>query len=417
VTPTSPPAAASRTTGPDDLLLPAGFLVGTATAAHQVEGGNVNSDWWAWEHHPDTTCAESSGDACDHARRYRDDIRMLADLGFRHYRFSVEWARVEPAPGEWSRAWLDHYADVARTCRAHGVEPSVTLHHFTSPRWLHEDGRRGWQDPEAPERFARYCRRVVGHLGAHVDRWWTVNEPNIVAHLGYGTGLFAPGVADAAALERACVGLTEAHRVGVDAVRSLDPRAEVGMTLAVHEWTELPGGAERLAELRAAWEDRFLAATEGDDVVGVQTYTNNRVGPDGFVDPDPALPLTQMGWEVRPQALEVAVRRVHEVTGLPVLVSENGIATDDDDLRIAFTARALRGVLACVADGIDVRGYTAWSLLDNFEWAEGYRPTFGLVAVDRTTFARTVKPSARWLGQVGRSGRVPVLPTPPGHRW
>jgi beta-glucosidase len=168
----------------------------------------------------------------------------------------------------------------------------------------------------------------------------------------------------------------------------------------------MPGGEEALAARRAGWEDPFLEAARGDDFIGVQTYTRHRYGPEGTLAPEPGVPLTTMGYEVWPEALGATIRRAAAATGAPVLVTENGIATDDDRQRADFVRRALESVLDCLADGVDVRGYTYWSLLDNFEWAHGYRPTFGLVAVDRTTQVRTPKPSASWLGQVARSNAL-----------
>jgi beta-glucosidase len=167
-----------------------------------------------------------------------------------------------------------------------------------------------------------------------------------------------------------------------------------------------PGGEAALAAHHRDWEDPYLEAARGDDFIGVQTYTRHRFGPQGMADPEPGVPLTMMGYEVWPQALGTTIRRAAAATGVPVLVTENGIATDDDTQRIAFVGRALDSVLDCLAEGLDIRGYVYWSLLDNFEWAHGYRPTFGLVAVDRTTQERTPKPSATWLGQIARANRL-----------
>jgi beta-glucosidase len=174
------------------------------------------------------------------------------------------------------------------------------------------------------------------------------------------------------------------------------------------DWQAVAGGEAQRDEFRAADEDLFLEAARGDDFIGVQTYTRRRVGPDGVLDPEPGVPLTTMGYERRPQALGATIRRAAEVAGVPVLVTENGIATDDDAERIGFVHAALESVLDCLADGIDVRGYFHWSALDNFEWAYGYAPRFGLVAVDRETQERTPKPSAAWLGGVARANALPA---------
>ena len=366
-----------------DRGFPAAFRWGTATAAHQVEGGNWNNDWWAWEHTPGSPCQEPSGDACDHYHRYPDDLDLLAALGFRAYRFSLEWSRIEPEDGEFSEVALDHYRAMCAACRELGLEPVVTFHHFTSPRWVAAAG--GWAEAATAERFARFCERAAGHLRELMGRACTINEPNIVALFGYGAGAFPPGRRDRGLRHKANDVFIAAHRRAVDAIR----RAA-------------PGGEERLDHVRHAMEDVFLAATEGDDFFGVQTYTRMVVGPDGFVAPQPGARTTLMGYEFWPEALEACIRRASKVTGLPILVTENGIGTGDDAERIEYVGRALGGVQACLADGIDVLGYTYWSALDNFEWAFGYRPTFGLVAVDRATQVRTPKPSARWLGQIAR---------------
>jgi beta-glucosidase len=237
----------------------------------------------------------------------------------------------------------------------------------------------------------------------------TINEPNIVATFGHLHGIFPPGKRDAELRRRANEVFVAAHRRGVAAIRGAAPRVPVGLTLAMSDYQAVDGGEAARDLERRDMEDVFLAATGGDDFVGVQTYTRLRVGPDGLRSPEPGVPLTQMGYEFWPEALEATIRRAWTVTGgkVPVLVTENGIGTADDGDRVRFVERALRGVLACIGDGIDVRGYIHWSLLDNFEWAFGYGPTFGLVAVDRTTQVRTPKPSARWLGRIARANALP----------
>ena len=196
--------------------------------------------------------------------------------------------------------------------------------------------------------------------------------------------------------------LIRGHRLAVEALRSGPGSAPVGLTLSMSDYQALAGGEARADRLRHQSEDVYLQATGGDDFVGVQTYTRIRVGPDGMLGPEPGVPVTQMGYELWPEAVEATVRRAAAATGLPVLVTETGVGTADDRDRIAYFSRALRGVRRCLDDGIDVGGFVAWSLLDNFEWTLGYQPTFGLVTVDRRTFERRPKPSARWLGELAR---------------
>jgi beta-glucosidase len=385
-----------------EIAFPEGFQWGTATAAHQIEGGNVNNDWWAWEHDPASGCAEPSGDACDSFHRYREDIDLVAGLGLGFYRFSVEWSRIEPEEGEFSHAALDHYRRMAAACREAGIVPMLTYHHFTHPRWLAARGT--WEAPEAPDRFARLCERTTAALGDLIGMAGTLNEPNIVAGMGWRHGIFPPGIRDRDRRDAVNAALVSAHRKGVEAIRSGPGDFPVGLTLSMTDWQLQPGGEAWLERLRRPSEDVFLEATEGDDFIGVQTYTRARVGPEGNLGSEEGVPVTQMGYEFYPEALEGTVRRAWEKTGgLPVLVTENGVGTTDDAARIEYVRRALAGLRRCLDDGIDVRGYTYWSLLDNFEWVLGYVPTFGLVEVDRTTFERRPKPSAAWYGSVARA--------------
>ncbi len=386
---------------------PPGFIWGTATSAHQVEGSNWNTDWWEWEHDPESPCVEPSGDACDHYHRYPRDMKLLADLGFGAYRFSIEWARIEPEEGEFSRTQLDHYRRMIECCHETGLTPVVTFHHFTSPRWVSRAG--GWEEKATAERFERYCARAIAHLGDVIPYACTINEPNMPALHGYQTGFFPPGKRDRGARERANETLIEAHRRGYEAIKSGPGNTRAGMTLAMVDWQAVDGGEEQRDRLRDETEDVFLEAAIGNDFIGVQTYTRTIVGPEGMRSPDRDAELTAMGWEFYPEALEATIRRAEEILpGLPILVTENGIATDDDTRRIEYVRRALAGLERCTDEGIDVAGYFYWSALDNFEWAFGYGPHFGLFAVDRKTLERKAKPSASWLGGVARTNVLPA---------
>ena len=385
---------------------PDGFLWGTATAAHQVEGGNWNNDWWVWEHTAGSGCAEPSGDACDHYHRYPEDIRLLANLGFNSYRFSLEWSRIEPENGLWSMAALDHYRRMCECCHAAGLTPVVTFHHFTTPRWVAHLG--GWEEPDTAERFARYCARTIEHIGDLVPWAATFNEPNVVAMMGYQAGIFPPGRRDPA-LRRAVTDIIlDAHAKGAAAIRAGRGSARVGLTLSMTDFQAVDAGDERVARYRRSGEDPWLEAARADDFLGVQTYTRMLVGPDGGQPVPDGAERTQMGYEFWPDALAATLRRAREVTGpdLPLIVTENGIGTADDGRRIAYVERALDGVLDCIADGLDIRGYFYWTAFDNFEWAFGYRPTFGLISVDRATQQRRPKPSASWLGAIARANAV-----------
>jgi beta-glucosidase len=386
---------------------PEGFTWGTATAAHQIEGGNWNNDWWQWEHTEGTTCVEPSGDCCDSWHRWDEDVRLVADIGLGAYRFSIEWSRIEPEEGEWSPAAIAHYRRQCEALIAAGVDPVVTFHHFTTPRWVAADG--GWTNPATADRFESFCRRAAGELGDVVRRACTINEPNIVSAYGHLAGMFPPGLRDVQLRRRANGVFVDAHRKAVDAIRAAAPGVPVGITVAMTDYQAVDGGESKRDQIRHRMEDEFFAATEGDDFVGVQTYSRARIGPDGAIGTEEGVDVLAMGYEYWPDSLPETIRRAWEVTkgAVPILVSENGIGTDDDPQRVRYVHRALTGVLDCIEEGIDVIGYTYWSLLDNFEWALGYAPRFGLVEVDRTTFERRPKPSAAWFSSVALSNELP----------
>ena len=411
---------------------PQGFLWGSATAAHQVEGNNINSDLWAEEHAEGSPYRDKSGDAIDHYHRYREDIALLAELGLNAYRFSIEWARVEPEPGFYSQAVIDHYRDVLMTCHAHGLTPVVTMHHFTSPRWLIRLG--GWASPETPERFADYCAAVFRELGEWIPYVQTMNEVNLpillkdlftqldfmppvgidasywtapqwreIAAASCGTTVDRYFTFHMASDEASIAVLNEAHRKARAAIKAVSPHTKVGLSMALSDMQSIPGGE---ADAEKAWNANFAPFAEsvrGDDFFGLQNYTREVYGPDGRVPAAPDAEMTQAGYEFYPEALANVIRRVSRELTVPILISENGIATDDDERRIEFIRRALGGVRSCIADGADVIGYLYWTAFDNFEWTFGYSMRFGVIGVDRATQRRTVKESGRYLGRVARS--------------
>ncbi len=401
-----------------------GFLWGAATAPHQIEGNNVNSDWWAREGL--MPGMERSGDAVDSYHRYAEDMRLLAEAGLNAYRFGIEWARIEPVPGAFSRAELAHYRRMIDTALQLGLTPVVTLNHFTLPRWFAEEG--GWLGEQAVDRFTAYVREATTILG---DVPWvaTLNEPNMLAMMITAMRAFMSGEmsdwqsptvegetpedAEPQGTRRPSVlpppdpeigrKLAEVHAAAREIVRERTD-AGVGWTVANGAYYALPGGEEKLEELRYVREDLYLEAARGDDFIGVQSYSSQGVDENGLVPHPPHPDNTLVGTAYRPDSLETAVRHTWEVTGgVPVIVTENGIATGDDERRIAYTGEALRGLFAAMDDGIDVRGYLHWTALDNYEWGH-WEPTFGLIAVDRETFERKPKPSLAWLGDVARRG-------------
>ena len=417
------------------------FYIGAATAAHQVEGNNIHSDYWALEHMKTTSFAEPSLDAVDHYNRYEEDIRLMADAGLNAYRFSIEWARIEPQEGVFDEKELEHYRAVIRCCKEHGIEPIVTLHHFTSPKWLISKG--GWEAETTPAYFARYTKYVMERLGSELKYVCTLNEANMgiqVAMIAQrymqqmmakmaatktdGTvqvglnlekmmaaraqegmqenmAVFGVPKAETFVSPRTAQGdmlVMEAHKAARAAIREVAPHVKVGLTLSLHDIQAVPGGEEHAAK---EWADEFthyLPAIRDDDFLGVQNYSRALIGPDGQLPAPEGAELTQMDYEFYPEGLEHVIRTVHQDFPGELMVTENGIATADDTRRVAYIGTALEGVRKCIDDGIPVSGYCYWSLLDNFEWQKGFGMTFGLIAVDRSTQTRYPKESLSFLG-------------------
>ena len=424
------------------IQFPVNFLWGVATSSHQVDGANVHSDWWEWEHDPyaPVKLAEPSGEACDHRHRYATDIALIAALGLNAYRFSVEWARVEPRPGEFDEGELARAEAMVDACVRHGLTPIVTLQHFTLPRWVARAG--SWTNPDMPELFARYTRRVVERIGDRVGYFCTINEPGHLLVRGYlGTFPTPPFVRDLSAYRVAVGVLNRTHRLAREVVKGVAPAARVGMAHGLQDWHANAGGRPIMEFARYIHEDAFFSEVSDDDFIGVQTYTRLDVDAPRWagpvmtavlrsdrltnalllplirrgaedvetVDAEPTdLRRTQLGWLWAPEAVAAAARRMATLfPGKQLLISEHGVGTEHDPERIEYVEAGLRAVHQLLEDGLPVSGYFHWTLLDNWEWWHGYRPKFGLVAVDRATQERTVKPSARWFGQVASSGRLP----------
>ena len=430
--------------------LPEGFLVGAATAAHQVEGNNIHSDYWAMEQMENTSFDEPSLDAVDHYNRYEEDIKLMAEAGLNAYRFSIEWARIEPEQGKYDEAEIEHYRKVLTCCRENGLEPIVTMHHFTSPKWLIANG--GWESEDTIDAFAKYCAYVVEKLGDQMKYVCTINEANMGLQIAAISKRYmqqmmadqAKGAADgektqAQAESAVQVGINmenpmmermkkqamenmqifgtpqpqvfvgprteagdilvmRAHQAAKAAMKAVKPDLLVGITLSLHDIQAQEGGEEAAAK---EWNEEFehyLPYIKDDDFFGLQNYTRTLMGKDGSLPCPEGAERTQMDYEFYPQALGHVIRTVHEKLPIPIIVTENGVATSDDTRRVAFIQEALAGVEECIADGIPVKGYMYWSLLDNFEWQKGFSMTFGLIAVDRSTQTRYPKESLKFLG-------------------
>jgi beta-glucosidase len=399
------------------------FLWGAATAGHQVEGNNTNSDIWFLENIRPSKFGVRSGDACDSYHRYEEDISLLKSFGLNSYRFSVEWARIEPSPGAFSNAELSWYKRVIDTCHKYGVRPIVTFNHFSCPQWF--SSRGGWTKADSADLFARYCDRTARHLADGIHMATTLNEPQVkrIQHWipGFATpaslalqerhrqaARTASGSPDYMAFHLAddevvLPNLIRAHKLGYAAIKAVAPKLPVGVSLAIIDY-QADGSQSRLSEVRDYVDRAWLeAAADTADFVGVQNYGRDLVGATGLLPTPPSVERNMLNQQYYPAGLGNAVTYVHQATGKPILVSENGIATKDDAQRIRYIDDALAGLRSAMDKGVPVLGYVHWSLLDNFEWSLGFAPTFGLVAVDRETFKRTPKPSARHLGEKARA--------------
>jgi beta-glucosidase len=404
------------------MAFPDGFRWGVATAGHQIEGGNTTSDTWFAENVRPTVFREPSGKACNSYELWRTDLDLAAALGLNAYRFSVEWSRVEPREGHFDPAALDHYEAIVDRSLSRGMAPVVTFNHMTSPHWF--AARGGWLDPIAPDLFARYCDRVMAAFGDRIAVAVTLNEPNLphlltwmdlpaaVRDLERATLEAAGKAADVPRYRLANVmlpeefdamaaGMEAGHRAGRSAIKARRGSLPVGFSLAVVDDQVVGDDPAVRDRKRSAVYGRWLALASSDDYIGVQNYERQYYDANGPVAAGGPL----SGVDAR--SLGSAVRYAHEATGVPVLVTEHGIATEDDARRAAFLVDSLAGLEAAIDDGVPVLGYIHWTLMDNFEWIFGYGPKLGLHSVDRETFERTAKPSAAVYSSVVRANALP----------
>jgi beta-glucosidase len=397
------------------LTFPEGFLFGTATSATQIEGRCEDSDWVRFARQKDRIRHGDTPDvACDSFRRWREDLALQRELGMGAYRLSVEWARIEPREGQIDHAALDVYVSQLGALRDAGIEPMVTLHHFTLPGWLADRG--GLLAPGFDARLAQFARVVVGALGDLCRLWITINEPNVLAAHAYLLGVWPPAMKSPRQAWRAQRALLLAHDAAYRALKEARGDA-VQVGVAHHLRVIEPESPGRLRDRAAAallsrvFNDAFALAVmerRTQDFLGINYYSRDVVrfstahAGEMFVARGvPAgAEVSDLGWEIYPRGLGKVVRAWAKRTGLPVYVTENGIADATDAKRAAFLRSHLAELARAIADGVDVRGYFHWSLLDNFEWAEGYQPRFGLVHVDYASGARTIRESAREYARI-----------------
>jgi beta-glucosidase len=444
---------------------PSGFFWGAATAAYQIEGawdedGKGESIWDRFVHRPGTIKGATTGDvACDSYHRWRDDVALLRELGLTSYRFSIAWTRIQPTgSGPVEQRGLDYYRRLTEALLEAGIRPLPTIYHWDLPQPLEDAG--GWAVRDTAERFAEYAAYVTGALGDRIGQWVILNEPWIFTRLGYLLGTHAPGRRDPAGYLRATHNVNLAHGLAARAIRAVLASLRLGTAYSTTPAIPASGSAaDRAAAesfhafanlwfvepaLHGRYPARALDADvplasmgyrEGDDAlmtasldwIGINYYfptlirdvaPSDPVFPQRFAIVERTqLPRTDFGWEIDPDGFYAILVRMHQdCGGLPIEVTENGCSYLDgpdahgrvaDERRIAYLRAHVAALARACADGVDVRGYHHWSLLDNFEWAEGYTQRFGLVYVDFSTQRRTVKDSGSWYAQVARSGRLP----------
>jgi beta-glucosidase len=433
--------------------LPRGFLLGTSTASHQIEGGNEN-DWTAWERasFPDGTPhikdRSVSGPAADSWNRFDEDVKSMKQLGSNAYRFGVEWSRLEPTPGVWNTEAFERYRQWAHTLRVQGIEPMVTLYHFTLPNWVAESG--GWENPATLDAFERFAGRVAQELGTDVDWWCTINEPNVLAVFGYMDGVWPPGKTDTVAAAHVLANLLEAHARAARQLRTHDTTDADGdgkttlIGLAHHVRFFQPASGSVTDTAVAGLTDTFfnesvpealrtgrvslfvpgsvslqrdIPGLKGSiDYFGINYYTRDHIRQDA----SPSLShkyvpagydTNDLGWELYPEGLYLLLER-YATGGLPLVVTENGMDDRTGERRPYYLRSHLYAVEQAVARGVDVRGYFHWSLIDNFEWAEGYEPRFGLFRVDRgdAELTRQATPAVETFREAARN--LGLTPTP-----
>ncbi|MFH1305239.1 MAG: glycoside hydrolase family 1 protein [Candidatus Omnitrophota bacterium] len=423
-----------------DNSFPPGFLWGAATSPHQVEGDNRFNDWWAWETADRTA---PSGKACDHYHRFREDFGLAKQLGHNAHRMGIEWSRLEKIEGAWDDNEWDHYRTVINELIRLGIEPIVTLNHFTVPAWFARKG--GWLNDTSAELFARFASKAVSELGRNTRYWITINEPHILAILGYFHEQWPPGGKNfkeaLIVIKNMLKGHVEAYcRMNEAAARTPGAkRPKIGIAKAVTAFHPCVRYSP-LDLLSTHWRDKFhnhgffnsalkgriclpglrkekLPVKNALDFIGLNYYfrqfirheknfIKNPFGNVCSLSHHPASgKITDMGWEIYPEGLYESVK-IHARYRLPIIITENGIATKDDPLRQKFLRDHLSQLLRTIGEGAPVKGYIHWALLDNFEWGEGYTKRFGLIAVDFHTQKRTVRNSAKYYASVIRTGRI-----------
>jgi len=394
------------------------FLWGAATSAYQVEGGNNNSDWWPWE---ESAGKERSGLACRHYELFEADFDLARDLNHNAHRLSIEWARIEPEEGKFSQQELEHYIKVILALKSRNIEPMVTLHHFTNPVWFSKAG--GWENKHSVEKFLRFCDFVVTALAKYVRYWVTINEPNVYLTHAYIIGVWPPQAKSYLKAKLVDDHLVLAHIKAYQHIHKIykDNNLPVFAGIAQNVQAFVPCTLNLknrfAAYLRSKWYNFWfldeINRFKTMDFIGVNYYSRQLVDVKKWGIFNLAMDVCKknhypvkknsLGWDIYPEGLYQVLVKMKKYK-LPVFITENGICTPDDNLRWEYISSHLKNIHRAIGEGVDVRGYLYWSLLDNFEWDKGFSPRFGLIEVDYNTYKRTVRESALKLAQVYKTG-------------
>lgn len=401
------------------IKFPNSFLWGAATSAYQVEGDNINSDWWQWEKE---SGMENSGKACRHYEFYAQDFELAKGLNHNAHRLSIEWSRIEPQEGKFSEKELKHYIDVILVLRERNIEPMVTVHHFTNPAWFTRSG--GWQNRRSVDYFLRYCDFVARSLAKHVHYWITINEPTIYISHAYILGVWPPQARSylkAKIVEHnLALAHIKAHRLMHRVYKELNlPAPSIGIAQYTQAFLPCTDNLKnRLAvRFRNKWYNfGFLdkiVRHKALDFIGINYYSRQLVELKKMGLKNLAMDVCEkkhhpvkknsLGWDIYPEGLLELLLKLKKYN-MPVIITENGICTQDDDLRWEYIYSHLKNVNLAIEKGINVAGYFYWSLIDNFEWDKGFAPRFGLIDIDYNTYKRTVRESAKRFAMVCKTG-------------
>ncbi len=384
---------------------PDNFLWGTATSSHQVEGNNENS-WTEWEKQGHIKDGSISGRACNSYEFYKKDIRLCKELNNSAYRFSIEWSRIEPKEDEFDRNELRHYQDVVIECKKNNIEPFVTIYHWTLPIWFAKKG--GWLNKDAPVYFRRYTSKLAEALGRDVKFWCTINEPMIYSFNSYLKGKWPPQSKNYFKFRKAVKNLIKAHKLSYIVLHERNNRCRVGIAKNNQFFEPYLNNfinKKAVKIIDKFWNYKFLNKIKEElDYIGLNYYFHNRI----YISLFSYMPMNKdesvsdMGWEIYPRGIYEALKGLRKY-GLPIYILENGLADAEDSKRANFIKEHLRYVDRAIKEDVNVRGYFHWSLLDNFEWSEGYEPKFGLYEVDFKTFERKARKSAKVYAEIAKN--------------